>query len=1004
VRNHIFFKSIMDIDSLKTFNIGDIYNGFQVTKSQAISELRCYLTELVHIQSKTEILHIANEDPENFFCLSFRTLPSSSNGIAHILEHVVLCGSKKYPVKDPFFAMNRRSLNTFMNALTGADFTCYPAASQVEADFYNLLEVYLDAVFNPLLTKISFSQEGYRLEFANPEDPNTCLQFKGIVYNEMKGALTSATTRLVEEVNASLFPESPYGHNSGGDPEKIPDLTYDELLLFHKNYYHPSRSLFFFSGNFPLKKHLDFISDKVLVNARPLPKLPPIPPQPRFLKPVYKDFFYPIAPDEPTESKVIVCFAWLTCHIHDQMTLLMLSILDIILMDTDASILKKELLRSGFCKQAHSMMDSEIAQIPYGLIVKGVNEKDVLHIESIIFNTLERLAREGIDPSRIDTALHQLELQRSEITGDSAPFGLSLFYRSGLLKQHGVNAEDGLRIHSLFDELRAKFKENPRFLSDVLTTYLLNNRHFVRVSGHPSQDLAQIETARELERLATIQKSLTLTQQEALIDHAIALKAFQDSDEAEEKFELLPKVHIRDVSKFARNIELTHSHHENLELFHHHAFTNKITYATLVFDIPETKESDLWLLRLFSTLMPQLGCRNQSYHETLDRIQEHTGGIVSYLSINHQAHDAAHFSPSFYLRGKAMYHKSKELFSILYDMITAVNCTDRDRVKELLLKHYTNLQSSLASNALKYAMNLSASSVNVAGKILQSWYGLGYLYKIKELVQNIDEILDRVIVDLERIKEHLLYQNIPHLVLSCEKTEVAKYLETGFEGIQELPVRAHAPWKEDYSLQKLPPQAKIIASHVAFTSKICKSLSYIHPDSAAISLATFLFDNLVIHKRVREQGGAYGSGSISSPMSATFCFYAYRDPNIASTLTAFDEALDCIQSGKFDEDDLEEAKLEMIQHLDAPIAPGSRADVAYSWYKEGKTHDMRQAFRNRILAMQKADISSAVQKHLVPNMQQAASVCFASKELLEKENNELIKMKNTPFHIENVWI
>ncbi len=537
----------MEVESLKTFNVGDTYNGFVVTKSMPITELRCYLSELEHIESKAQVLHIANEDPENFFCLSFRTLPESSNGVAHILEHTVLCGSKKYPVKDPFFAMNRRSLNTFMNALTGADFTCYPAASQVEADFYNLLEVYLDAVFYPLLTKISFAQEGYRLEFANPEDPNTALQYKGIVYNEMKGALSSSTMRLIETINEVLFPESPYGYNSGGDPEKIPDLTYEELLAFHKNYYHPSRCLFFFSGNFPLKKHLDFISKKTLVSARALPKLPPIPLQPRFVKPVCKEFFYPVAPDESIEDKVIASFSWLTCSINDQMTLLMLNILDIILMDTDASLLKRALLRSGYCKQAHSMMDTEIVQIPYGIIVKGVNEKDVLHIESILFNTLEKLARDGIDPYRIDMALHQLELSKCEITGDSAPFGLSLFYRSGLLKQHGVRAEDGLRIHSLFDELRAKFKENPRFLTDVIREYLLNNKHFVRVVGRPSQDLAEKERAREIEKLVTIQKSLSPSAKEALVDHAKALKAFQESDETEDKFELLPKIHLRDV-------------------------------------------------------------------------------------------------------------------------------------------------------------------------------------------------------------------------------------------------------------------------------------------------------------------------------------------------------------------------------------------------------------------------------------------------------------------------
>jgi Zn-dependent M16 (insulinase) family peptidase len=278
-----------------------------VTKSVEVPELQCHLTELLHEESGAHFIHIGNDDPENLFCLSFRTLPDSSNGVAHILEHTVLCGSKKYPVKDPFFAMNRRSLNTFMNALTGADFTCYPAASQVEQDFYNILEVYLDAVFYPLLKEPSFLQEGWRLEFADPEDAASPLTYKGIVYNEMKGALSSPTTRLIEHINAALFPNNPYGYNSGGDPKDIPKLTYEELLFFHQSYYHPSRCLFFFYGNLPLKKHLDFVSQKALKGIKALQPLSPIPKQPRFVRPVYKEAYYPISADEMSEDKAMPC-------------------------------------------------------------------------------------------------------------------------------------------------------------------------------------------------------------------------------------------------------------------------------------------------------------------------------------------------------------------------------------------------------------------------------------------------------------------------------------------------------------------------------------------------------------------------------------------------------------------------------------------------------------------------------------------------------------------------
>ncbi|MBS0627160.1 MAG: insulinase family protein, partial [Verrucomicrobia bacterium] len=261
---------------------GEKYKDFTALTCTKIKELDCFFRELVHTPTGAHIIHIENDDPENLFCLSFRTLPQNSRGAPHILEHTVLCGSKRFPVKDPFFSMTRRSLNTFMNALTGSDFTCYPAASQVEKDFYNLLDVYIDAVFYPELKKESFLQEGCRLEFEEASNPKTPLQFKGIVYNEMKGSLSSSDSRMWHAVLEALFPDLSYAYNSGGDPKDIPDLSYEELIEFHKTYYHPSRCLFFFYGNLSLKNHLDYITEKTLKDTLPLSPLPPIPRQPRF--------------------------------------------------------------------------------------------------------------------------------------------------------------------------------------------------------------------------------------------------------------------------------------------------------------------------------------------------------------------------------------------------------------------------------------------------------------------------------------------------------------------------------------------------------------------------------------------------------------------------------------------------------------------------------------------------------------------------------------------------
>ena len=345
-----------------SFAPGFRYGRFLVERAREVPELKCRLIELRHSPSGAQVLHIENDDPENFFCLSFRTLPYSSNGIAHILEHLSLCGSKSFPVRDPFFSMTRRSMNTFMNALTGTDFTCYPAASQIKQDFYNLLSVYADAVFHPLLSPLSFTQEGHRFEFAEKESACSPLTINGVVYNEMKGANVNPTRRLIKEMNAQLFPNTSYGFDSGGDPKEIPSLTLEELAKFHKTYYHPSRCLFFFYGSFPLSGHLDFLEEKVLHQATALPPLPPVPRQKKLSASVVQSCQYPLPAGESPDRKAYIAYGWLTADITNIEECLALTLLDIMLLETDASPLKYQLLKSGHCRQVLSSCDTEMPE------------------------------------------------------------------------------------------------------------------------------------------------------------------------------------------------------------------------------------------------------------------------------------------------------------------------------------------------------------------------------------------------------------------------------------------------------------------------------------------------------------------------------------------------------------------------------------------------------------------------------------------------------------------
>lgn len=978
--------------------VGYDYKGFKTIKVLPIPELKCVLRELVHEQTGASVMHIENDDPENLFCLSFQTLPESSNGVAHILEHTALCGSQKFPVKDPFFAMSRRSLNTFMNALTGSDFTCYPAASQIEKDFYNLLDVYLDAVFHPKLHELSFRQEGHRLEFEAFDDSRTPLVHRGIVFNEMKGVMNSATSRLHELISEKLFPHLTYGCNSGGDPKVIPYLTYEELIAFHKKFYNPSRCLFFFYGNLPLKKHLDFILENALKDVEKAPPLPVLALQPRFKEPLRITSSYPLAPHESTEDKAYVAIGWLTCPLIEQDICLALHILEIILLDTDASLLKKRLMQSGLCKQVYSSLDTEISEVPFSVILRGCKEENADQIEKLIFDSFREIVHTGIPTNLVENAIHQVEFYRSEITGDSSPFGLSLFMRSALFKQHGGKPEYGLMIHALFEELRNRVSSDPEFFTKLIQKYFLENPHFVRIVLIPDRELEEKELKEEKQILEEMHSRFTEIEKERLVEEAKRLRVFQKEQE-EEDLDVLPKIDVDDIPKKAREFKLNHHVVNNLNVYHHNCFTNEIVYADIAFALPALVEEDLFYVRLLSVLLPQIGMGGRNFEDNLNYIQAHTGGLSTYLSLNLQAQDHFQFFPSFHIRGKALHRKVENLFILIKDMAENPDFSDIDRIKTILVKQASSIESSINSQALKYAINLSAAGLNLPSKIADDLYGLPYYWNLKYLVAHFDEQKEHLIEKLLTLKDKLLCVGQPDLIISSDEDIYCSLYSRNFYGLADLKTIPCQPWECHYPIQQVESQGRVIASQVAFTGKVFPTVSYVHPDSPALNIASFLFDNLVLHKKIREEGGAYGGGSVCNSLSGNFYFYSYRDPNIANTISAFDSAAEEILKGHFDEDDLEEAKFEMIQSLDSPIAPGSRAIVAYSWLKEGRTQEVRQKFRDAILNMTKEEVMNVVKRQIVPAMKESADVVFAGKDLLEKENHALEAMGKSPLKI-----
>lgn len=977
---------------MSLFNhIGDSYGLYTLKQRFHIDELKIVMNLIEHTPSKAMILHLDADDPENLFCLSFQTRPSSSNGAAHILEHTVLCGSKKYPVKDPFFAMQKRSLNTFMNALTGSDFTCYPASSLNKKDFYNLLSVYLDAVFHPKLLEHSFNQEGHRLEFATRDDPSTDLEIKGIVYNEMKGSMASADARLWHTMLKHLTPDLPYSHNSGGDPQEILTLTYPQLKAFFETYYHPSRCLFYFYGNFPLKDHLDFLSDQLLNQITAITPLDPIGKQPPFKKPKLVHMEIPAPKAEDLTQENVIGFGFLTAPIAEQLDVLALTLLDSYLMDTDTSPLKKALIESGLCDNIDSYLDPEMSEIPYIIFCRGVAVTSHEKLKTVIHETLKHLADVGISKIDLASSLHQLELARTEISGDGQPFGLTLFMRSALAYQHGVSPEKGLIVHALFDILSQKL-EDRHYMSRLIKTYFLDNTTAVDLIAKASNTLLEQEAKEEKLYLANIKNSLTEDQIKALIDKAASLHEFQKQLEHQD-IECLPKITLNDVDPL---IKTYHLKKESQGLYTYKAFTNGMVYADAIASLQDLSEQELLLAPILAALITELGAKESSYEKTLETMHAFTGGISASCGIYTPCDHTDEPTAVLIFKGKALKRHTQPFLELLYKMIYHPRFDELKRLEDLINQLYASLQNKLPRQAMRYASQKALSAFSKTSYLNYLFYGLPFYEKIKAIKSGGKQAIELLSVQLKNLYDKWLIKAPVELVIVADDDHIdpiLPYIKATFSNLNDF---SYSPLSIQFTPQVVK-EAHIIPTAVAFNVKAISAPSYLDQDAPPLLLAASLMENVYLHAKVRERGGAYGVGASYNALYGAFYFHSYRDPHISRTFHAFKEAQQAVIEGHFSLKELDEAKICIMQHTDAPLSPIGQAITAYGYLKEHRTNTIRQQFRTALLKTNGEQIIHAIQKHLQKDTS-ASFVTFCGLDVYKKEENNL-KNSNLPLAV-----
>ncbi|MBE2224107.1 MAG: insulinase family protein, partial [Anaerolineae bacterium] len=666
-------------------------HGFELLREEYIDELNTDAQIWRHEKTGAELLSLTNDDENKVFGITFRTPPDDSTGVPHIMEHCVLGGSRKYPVKEPFVELLKGSLSTFVNAFTSPDRTYYPVASTNTQDFYNLVDVYLDAVFHPLITPFHLQQEGWHYEL---EDVNEPLVYKGVVFNEMKGAYSSPDNVLYRYGQQTLFPDTPYGVDSGGDPEVIPDLTYEQFKEFHDTYYHPSNSRIFFYGDDDIEDRLRIL-DEYLSEYDMLGVDSRIPLQEPFAEPKQFTFPYSVEEGGADGNKAMIDITWMLPESVDTELVWSLSILSHAIVGTQASPLRKALIDSGLGEDlTGSGLSTSLRQMTFGVGMKGIRKENAGKVETLVYDTLNQLAVDGLEPDMIEAALNSIEFSLRENNTGSYPRGLGLLMRTMNTWNYGRDPLIPLKYEGPLTAVKSNITNNPTFFQELIKTYLLDNTHRVTLLLEPDDTLNQRKEAAEKEKLAAIKAQMSEAELEEIIANTAALKVRQETPDTPEALAAIPMLTLADLDKEGKSIPSAESEAHGSTILHHDLFTNGIVYLEVGFNLKQVPVELLPYVKHFGRSMLKLGTETEDYVKLSRRIGRKTGGIGPsyFMSTKATSNDSAAWM---FLRGKATMDQSQELLDIMRDMLLTVKLDNQDRFRQIVLEAKARQEAGL---------------------------------------------------------------------------------------------------------------------------------------------------------------------------------------------------------------------------------------------------------------------------------------------------------------------
>ena len=959
-----------------------VTHGFELIRKQEIPELKTDALLFRHIKTGAELLSLENDDENKVFNITFRTPPQDSTGIAHIMEHSVLCGSRKFPVKEPFVELIKGSLNTFLNAMTFPDKTCYPVASQNLTDFYNLADVYLDAVFYPGISRETFEQEGWHYELENLEAP---LIYKGIVYNEMKGAYSSPDRILAEASQQSLFPKTTYGCESGGHPRHIPDLTYDQFKAFHEKYYHPSNAMICFFGNDDTNDRLQLVN-QYLDNFERKEVDSMIHLQQSFDKPVQQVHRYAAGEDSPEQNKNMVTVNWLLDEATDSELTLALSILTHILLGTSASPLHKALIDSGLGEDVTGVgLESDLRQMYFSVGLKGIDSANIEKVESLILKTLTHLADNGIDQETIAASMNTVEFRLREQNTGSYPKGLILMFSSLTTWLHGHDPIAGLVFEEHLAVIKQKIKQSQNFFEGMIRQYFLQNTHRTTIVLEPDPELQKEEDAIEKKRLQEVKSSLTTEQLQEIIENNRVLNEHQQTPDSAEALATIPRLQLSDLDKKNKPIPIDILEKDGQSIFYHDYFTNGIAYFDIGFDLHVLPQNLFCYLPLFSRGLLEMGTTSEDFVKLSQRIGAQTGGIRPSI-LNSTGADHTSTTSWFLVRGKSTMPQANALLSILKDVLTTVHFDNRERFRQMLLDEKAGEEAGLVPGGAGVVATRLRGLFNESGWLDEQMGGVSYLFFLRELIKQVDSNWPAVLKNLEQIRRLLINRKSMIFNVTLDQENWAQIEPRVAEFMNELPSSPiNVPkWSAEYGNGF---EGLTIPAQVNYVGKAANlyDLGYKFHGSALV-ISKFLKTTL-LWERVRMQGGAYGGFCSFDRHSGVFSFLSYRDPNLLKTIENYDLAGQFLGEVPLNEDELTKSIIGTIGDLDAYRLPDAKGFMSMVRHLIHDTDETRQKMRDEVLSTKIEDFR-AFGEVLKEFNEKAQVVVLGSQAAIEAANQE----------------